>query len=237
MSQACYDAIAKWYDDYLREEPMYEAMVLPSLLEIIGDVQGQTICDLACGQGWLTREIARRGASITGIDLSMQLLDLALAYEEQEPLGITYLQGDAQKADLFAANEFDGCMCIWSLADIPDLTAVFQTMYRLLKPDGWLVFAIAHPCFEGPNTQWITLENSRVARAVNGYFDERFWMSEHGGVRSHVGAYHRMISTYVNTLTRSGFALDEMLEPVATGRRIGVQEVPAMVFMRAHALK
>lgn len=203
-------------------------MVLPTLLKLVGDVQGQHVCDLGCGQGWLTRELARKGAVMTGIDLSGQLLTIARQYEEQELLRIVYRQRDAQHVEMFAEGEFDGCVCIWSLADIPDHQAVFQSMRRLLKPGGWLIFALTHPCFEAPDARWITLDDNKRARAVHAYNSEIFWKSERGGVRTRVGAYHRTLSTYLNTLVSTGFVFEQMVEPVAAGR-----EVPSILFVRA----
>jgi hypothetical protein len=125
--------------------------------------------------------------------------------------------------------------------DIPDLQAVFQTVQQLLKPEGWLVFAITHPCFQTPHAQWTTTGEGEVARAVRGYFKEGFWMSPPpGGVRSRVGAYHRMLSTYLNELAAAGFALERMIEPLANGERAGQvpgdQEVPSLLLIRAHLL-
>jgi 2-polyprenyl-3-methyl-5-hydroxy-6-metoxy-1,4-benzoquinol methylase len=231
MSQAFYDDIAEWYDGYLSENTPYQEVVLPTLLKFVGNVQGQRICDLGCGQGWLTRELARKGAQMTGIDLSDQLLTIARQYEEREPLGIVYRQGDAQRVEAFAEGEFDGCMCIWSLVDIPDLQAVFQSMRRLLKPGGWLIFAIAHPCFEAPNARWITLDDETRARAVHTYDSETFWKSERGGVRTRVGAYHRTLSAYLNMLVNDGFVFEQMWEPVEAG-----QEIPSLLFVRAHTI-
>jgi 2-polyprenyl-3-methyl-5-hydroxy-6-metoxy-1,4-benzoquinol methylase len=240
MSQAYYDDIASWYDSYLNENAIYQEVVLPTLLELVGDIQEQVICDLACGQGWLTRELARKGARLTGIDISEQLLALARSHEEREPLGITYVQGDAQDFDSFEANTFDGCVCIWSLVDIPDLPAVFQTIRYLLKRGGWLIFAITHPCFEPPGARWITGDDGRAARVVSSYFVERFWKSESGGVRSRVGVYHRMLSTYINNLVAAGFVLEKIIEPMATGERVrqvaGSQEIPSLMFVQARAL-
>jgi ubiquinone/menaquinone biosynthesis C-methylase UbiE len=51
MSHAQYNDIAEWYDSYLLDSPLYRDVVLPHLLELVGDVRGQTVCDLACGQG------------------------------------------------------------------------------------------------------------------------------------------------------------------------------------------
>ncbi len=240
MTQAAYNDIAAWYDNYLNDNPIYQEMLLPSLLELAGAIQGQTVCDLACGQGWITRELARRGAHLTGVDLSDHLLEFAHQYEVQEPLGISYQQGDAQSVDLLAGCTFDGCVCNLALMDIPDLSAAFSTMRRLLKLDGWLVFAITHPCFEAPNAQWVTLDDGSTARAIKDYFHAGYWKTENGGVRSRVGAYHRTLSTYLNTLVASGFALEHMLEPIATGERarqvVGNQEVPSLLLVRARSV-
>lgn len=240
MNRALYDDIADWYDSYLRENVLYSEIVLPTLLTLTGNLEGQNICDLACGQGWIARELTRRGAQVTGVDLSERLLTLARRYEEQEPLGVIYLQGDVQFGDALAQSAFDGCLCIWSLADIPDLAAVFQTLWRLLKREGWLVFAIPHPCFETPHARWLMADDGSVGRLVRGYFDENFWQTEHGGVRSRVGAYHRTLSTYFNALAAAGFVFEQMREPVATGERArqvtGNQEVPFLLYVRAHKL-
>ncbi len=65
-------------------------MILPSLLALVGEFEGEVICDLACGQGWVARELARRGGQVIGLDLAPNLLALAQRQEEQEPLGIGY---------------------------------------------------------------------------------------------------------------------------------------------------
>lgn len=48
-----------------------EAVALDTL---IGDVTGQEVCDLACGQGRIARWLARRGATVVGADISVRLL-------------------------------------------------------------------------------------------------------------------------------------------------------------------
>src|SRR6266487_6469602 len=59
MTQASYNDIAQWYDQFLRERPVYTEVILPNLLALVGEVEGEVICDLACGQGWVARELAQ----------------------------------------------------------------------------------------------------------------------------------------------------------------------------------
>src|SRR5215469_6264417 len=136
MTQASYNDIAEWYDQFLQARPVYMEVILPNLLLLLGEVEGEVICDLACGQGWVARELARRGAQVTGLDLAPNLLALARGYEAQETLGIEYVQGDARRAEPLGDQQFTGCVCVMALINIPDLPATFQTVRRILQPGG-----------------------------------------------------------------------------------------------------
>ncbi len=234
---SAYDEIAEWYDQgFLTGSPVH-ALVLPALFELIGDVQGSRICDLACGQGIVTRGLAQRGAQVIGIDLSDRLLEIARRYEQAEPLGIVYRWGDAQALTEVADNTFEGVVCSLALMDMPDLSTCLCMVARILRPGGWFVFAITHPCFQVPDSRWTGKAGGTVKREVRGYFKEGFWRSDNaGGVRGKVGAYHRMLSTYLNALAETGLTLERMAEPQAqeevAGRVPGYQEVPAVLVAR-----
>jgi ubiquinone/menaquinone biosynthesis C-methylase UbiE len=241
MKRGSYNDIAEWYDQFLRDRPIYTEVVLPNLLALVGAVEGEIVCDLACGQGWVARELARRGAEVTGLDLAPNLLALARRYEEEEPLGIVYVEGNAERADPLRDGQFTGCVCVMALINIPDLQATLESMRRILKPGGWLVFAIPHPCFETPHAEWTSLPDPEhaVARLVTGYFAERLWYSSNpDGVRSRVGDHHRMLSTYLNSLSAAGFVLEQVIEPRPSARQAelvpGNREVPTLLLIRAH---
>jgi ubiquinone/menaquinone biosynthesis C-methylase UbiE len=241
MPHTPYDAIANWYDAYLRENPLYAEVILPGMLALAGDLSGQAICDLACGQGFITRELARRGAQVTGADLSEKLLALAEGYEASEPLGIRYVLADAQDAATLPTAAFDGVTCSMALMPIPDLRATLQTARRLLRLAGWFVCSITHPCYQTPRSRWVTREDGTAAREVSGYFDEVYWTSANSsGVRGQVGEYHRTLATYLNTLVEVGLSLERLVEPQAAGRSAeavpGAHEAPSILLIRARAV-
>ncbi len=243
MPDAAYDAIAEWYDEQVRNGngllPFHE-LAIAALLDLLGDLHGRAICDLACGQGIVSRELARRGACVTGIDISERLLGIARGEEAELPLGITYIQDDAHTLAAVPDASFDAVACNLALMDIPDLDAVMAAVWRVLRPGGAFVFSITHPCIVPPGSYWTTEADGGPGRHVRGYFAEGFTVPPHAlGVRGRVGTYHRTLSTYLNTLVAAGFILERIAEPRATGiaaaRQPGASEAP--MFLVAHWMK
>lgn len=240
MQATPYDDIADWYAG-IAAAISNDATMSP-FLDLISDVAGQRVCDLACGQGILARALARRGARVVGIDLSLRLLEIARRYEHDEPLGIGYLLGDAQALATVRDDAFDGITCHLALMDIPDLDAVLRTVQRILRIGGWFAFSIVHPCFQTPGSEWLVHSDGRACRGVSGYFPERFWRSENlAGVRGKVGAHHRMLRTYLNALVAAGLQIERAVEPTETVERVllhpGNREVPWLFFGRCRVQK
>ena len=239
MTEAAYDTIATWYDTVVRKGDVAMTMdiILRPLLALMGDVLEQRMCDLACGQGMVARELARRGARVVGVDLSMKLLEIARQVERDEPLGVTYIQDDAQTLAPLEADSFDGIVCNMALMDIPDLEALCRSVVRVLCPGGWFVCSITHPCFQTPDSDWMKAPDGVQSRTVPAYFTEGFWRSNNpNGVRGQVGAYHHTLGTYFTTLARAGLVLEQVIEPQPTtdteAAIPGYHIVPAFMVMR-----
>ena len=232
-----YDEIADWYNQVMRSGSLLHDLVLPSLFELIGPVSGKRICDLGCGQGDVARELARRGAIVVGVDISSKMLEFARRSEETNPAGIEYVLDDAHTLARFDDASFNGVVCNFALMDIPDLAATLRAVRRIIRPNGWFVFSITHPCFQTPVSRWIITGEGAIAREVGEYFAEGYWRSDNaGGVRGKVGAYHRNLSTYVNGLSEAGLILDRMREPRAEGevadRRPECHQMPVVLTVR-----
>lgn len=219
-SYAPYDAIAEWYDEYVRTEPLLAEVVIPATLRLIeeaGRLQDAIICDLACGQGVVARELALRGAHVTGVDISERLLALARSQPVAASHAISWRHDDAQVGRTLADASFDGVVCNMALMDIPDLAAALRTVARILRPGGWFVFAITHPCIQMPHSDWMTRPDGAMIRGSGDYFAEGFWQPAGApGVRGRVGAHHRTLSSYLNALSDVGLSVERVAEPLAT---------------------
>jgi hypothetical protein len=86
------------------------------------------------------------------------------------------------------------------------------TVARVLRPDGFFAFSLLHPCFPG----WEAKQARPSWEPGRGYYEEGWWRAEGPahGLRPKVGANHRMLSTYLNTLARHGLVVEEVAEPM-----------------------
>ena len=217
MPEARYDAIADFYAAAFDE---VDDPASAALLDLLGPPAGLRVLDIACGHGRITRELARRGADLVGIDISARLIAKAVAAERDQPLGIRYIHADvtAAPADLdaatFGAATFDAVTCNFGLSDIDNLDAAAATVSGALKPAGRFVFAILHPCFSG------AADVASSWPATGSYYDEGLWTAEAAlsPLRRQVGSNHRMLSTYLNTFRRHDLWLDHVREPAPTVR-------------------
>jgi SAM-dependent methyltransferase len=236
VTVSAWDDIAEWYREVYGIEPVMEDPFFPAVQDLIGEVAGQRVCDLACGEGRVTRHLAGRGGRVTGIDFSARLLAMAARREDAEPLGVSYIRDDAQRLGAVRDSVFDGVVCNMALMDIPELSPTVGAVARVLRPGGWFVFSVLHPCYQTRPSGVVSEPDGSSRWAVGEYFTEGFWRSdERPGPPGRVGAYHRTLATYVNTLTEEGLVVERLAEPrVAPGRRARAiwQELPAVLVVR-----
>jgi SAM-dependent methyltransferase len=228
---ARYDQMADFYEQ--RSGQSVSDPGTAALLDLAGDVRGLALLEVACGQGRVARALTGRGATVTGVDISAAMLAKARAHEGAEPLGIRYLQADVTAPDLLEAGEFDGVVCNYGLSDVDDLDGLLANVGRWLRPGGWFVFSLLHPCFPG----WDSDAPSSWP-PDRGYFSEGWWLAGNTGYRGRVGASHRMMSTYLNSLTAQGLVLDQTVEPPPSAdmerrRPAGAVAVPFYLVARA----
>lgn len=219
-----YDRAGDFYYEFLqarlREPDFFFHQNVEVMVDMLGDVGDLQICDLACGEGFVARELAAHGARVTGIDLSENLLRHARRLSEG--LDVQFVRDDAQTLGAVKDGSFDAVACHMALMDIPDYGATAKAVHRVLKLGGRFVFCVLHPCFETPfdaghPPHEVDDQGNFVALRVTRYSEEGRWFSEGTGVRGTLGSIHRMLSTYLNELLTTGFTLSEIAEPTFDG--------------------
>src|SRR5262249_13179483 len=122
------------------------------------DVAGLRVLDLACGNGYLSRRFARRGATVTGVDANAPIIERARRREAREPLGISYQVGDAAHLGHLDDGAFDLVICNMALMDIGDAAGAFREVARVRRREGRLVASLCHPCFDKVNPSGWAIE-------------------------------------------------------------------------------
>lgn len=189
----------------------------PAHVELCGAVRGLRVLDVGCGTGYFAREMASRGAVVTGIDVSPGMLDHARAVERRAPLGIDYVNLDAVRLrGHFAPASFDLATSCLALQDMPDLTSVLPAIHDALVPGGRLVASIPHPCSDTPFRMWETDDRGgKRWLCVDRYFERgplkyawKGWRYEFS-----TSAYHATLEDWFRWLLDAGFSLRALREP------------------------
>lgn len=140
---------AKTYQS-IRTAPYTQYFEEPSVIQSLGNLEGLSVLDLACGTGHYTRIIKKRGAGyVVGVDLSESMIVEAKAHEQMCPFHITYIQGDARSLRLNECFDLVTAFYLLNYADTAsDLSAMIETCTRHLKPSGRLVTIVPNPAFK-----------------------------------------------------------------------------------------
>lgn len=193
-------------DDFGDEGDLSRQHLLdPALLRLLGDVKGKHILDAGCGNGYLSRKLAKKGAIITGIEPADNLFKYAKEREDNNPLGINYIQ-----ADLSTYTDtsilYDAVVSNMVFMDIPDYEKAITNCIRLLLTNGKLIFSISHPCFEGSGAEW----------KENGFLKTTDYFKEHSNKQIYGYSFHRPLSKYTKVLTQNDCLITEIIEPQLT---------------------
>jgi len=190
--------------------------------ELIGDVSGRDVLDAGGGEGRTARILARKGARVTGVDLSERMIDLARAQERREPLGIRYEAWSICDMPDLEDDSFDAALAVMALMDCPDYEGAVREFARVLRPGGMLAYMICHPCFIYGTLGWEERDGQHVAIRVADYLQEPItrtsWQfgaaPDCGDVEPFDAVYfNRTLSSYLNPLPAHGFAVERICEP------------------------
>ena len=198
-----YNDFASEYADMVnaREEKGIEKEpIMPLFLKILGDVSGLTTLDAGCGEGYLSRILARRGANVTGIDISERLIEIA---RRKDPEGhITYQVADLSQPLPVYSDHFDLIVTHFVLNDVFDYRGFLQTLGSMAKSGGRMVLSMNNPY-------------SFVLRShITDYFDSGKQSSYRGMAEEGVKVYfyQRTLEEYMDACLSAGFQLQRLVD-------------------------
>ncbi|RJF99952.1 bifunctional 2-polyprenyl-6-hydroxyphenol methylase/3-demethylubiquinol 3-O-methyltransferase UbiG [Noviherbaspirillum saxi] len=136
------DLAHRWWDPTSEFRPLHE--INPLRLEWINaraSLAGKTVVDIGCGGGILAESMARKGANVTGIDLSEKALKVADLHSLETGIQVRYELIAAEDLAAREAGRYDVVTCMEMLEHVPDPAAVVKACATLVKPGGLVYFS------------------------------------------------------------------------------------------------
>jgi SAM-dependent methyltransferase len=122
----------------------FDAMLAPfgrRLLAAAGIQPGERVLDVGCGNGAVSLEAARATGpegSVTGLDLSGPMLEVARRRAQEGGLALEFVQGDGQTTSF--DGSFDIVVSRFGVMFFEDPTAAFSNLAKAVRPGGRLCF-------------------------------------------------------------------------------------------------
>jgi SAM-dependent methyltransferase len=221
-----WDEAAESWVDFVRQGKDYyrDELNNPATFRLIGKVEGRFVLDLACGEGYNTQILARKGAKVVGLDFSAKLVQLARIEEAKEKLGVDYHFGDAADLSRFPSNHFDLVTCFMALQDIKDYRRAVSEVARVLKNGGRFVFSIPHPCFEMASDKGNRINtNGRYFGAAEDHIQ---WKMERLLKPFKTTGFHRTLTNYFTVFHKNRLLVKRFVEPQPTKQ--GIKKHPPL---------
>lgn len=208
---------------YLENRPLAisDHTEVPTVIALSGDVRDKSVLDAGCGPGKHAKKLIAKGARLTGVDISGEMINIAREHCRNK--------GEFFVADLtqvkFARASFDLIIASLSLMYLKDIKPVFKNFSRWLRPRGRLVFSLYHPVrflhkipdfdFSRGRKVWIHLDGCDVT----------------------VFNFYHPLEKYFEALTGNGFEICKFVEPVLNRRFKGWPEdnyrIPRSIVIQA----
>lgn len=225
-SRDIWDTNAAAWDERISAGGGWQSQVIAPVIEDMLKVQpGESVLDIACGNGFFSRRLAERGATVVASDFSPKLIELARQRTTDPAERIAYHVVDAtDEAQLLAlagaeGRQFDAAVCINALMDMPAIEPLYRALATLLKPGGRFVFSVMHPCFNGisiameaelPDYAQEPTYAIKVSRYLSWDVTKGMAISSQPVQQYY---WHRPIHALLNPAFAAGLLLDRMEEP------------------------
>ena len=192
-------------------------VLYPEILDRIKDKPCQKILDFGCGAGILANQIAKTTeAAVLGVDISEQGIEQAKQiYQTQTNLHFKQITSSNYQA-LKDMGPFDVVIISLVISNLPNeenATSLFNQLFEYMSPNGYLIFAEAHPCFKNEvfTTVSLHLNMEKYPQSWASYQLELFDALT-GEKEVEFGASHYPLETLVKLICQAGFLISDMDE-------------------------
>ena len=197
----------------------FNILCWPALASFLNIQPDSHILDIACGNGLTTRRLAELGARVTAFDFSSNLIEKAKTRLTDRASQVNFQVIDAtNEAQLLSLGEgkYDSALSNMALFDMANIETLFQTLPKLLKPNGTFIFSIIHPAFNNSSAVHVAeeMDDHGEIKTVYSIKTSRHMTSHHQrglALRNQPKPqiyFERPLQYYLNLGFQNGFVLD-----------------------------
>jgi len=136
------DLAHRWWDPQGEFRPLHELNPLRlAWIDGLAPLAGRRVLDVGCGGGILSEAMARKGASVTGIDLAEKPLRVAQLHLLESGVAVQYEQISSEEKARTHPGAFDVVTCMELLEHVPDPASTVAACAQLAKPGGRVFFS------------------------------------------------------------------------------------------------
>jgi ubiquinone/menaquinone biosynthesis C-methylase UbiE len=191
-----YEAFADEFVEHAQDGIYNAHLDRPACLELLGDVQGKTVLDVACGPGLYAEELHRRGARLVGCDQSPRMVDLA---RSRVPEGDFRVHDLAEPLTWLAGESVDLVLFALALEYLDDRVGALRELRRVLRPGGALVLSRLHPTGDWLRHGGNYFEPRVIEETWSRGWQVRYWLAP--------------LQTTCQELLDAGFLIERLVEP------------------------
>lgn len=179
-----------------------------TFFQMTGALSGLSVLDLACGEGFYTRQLRANGASeVVGVDISAEMIRLAQESEKTNPLGLTYHVQDVMFLNL--SKKFD-LVCAAYLLNYAKNPGELEQMGRIiaehLKPGGRFITINSNPDYQGTVEAMFPYGFNRENKGKAEGTEIIYRLYQPGKQPIEVTNYHHAKDTHETALKKAGFS-------------------------------
>lgn len=212
-----YNKVAEKYSDSMSEEGdfYHKNFIDPALYSMVGNPMGKTIYDIGCGNGYMARYFAKKGAKVYASDISAKLVNIAK--KKSKDLKIAYSVHEAIDFSKYENNMFDVVTMNMVIHYIKDLNKLFDGVSRVLNKNGEFIFSNNHflrPQY--PYSEWVkggSKGEDKLYIKITDYLQQKEVKASHWLDESvKLTLYERPLKTFVNSMAKRNIYITQVEE-------------------------
>lgn len=132
-----------WWDLNGEFKPLHllNPLRLNYIDQTAGGIFGKKVLDVGCGGGILSESMARIGASVDGLDMGEEPLEVARLHALETGVSITYVKNTAEAHSQDHQGYYDVVTCMEMLEHVPNPQSVIKACCDMVKPGGFVFFS------------------------------------------------------------------------------------------------